>query len=58
MGGAVARWAEETDRATLVARLYAERYLADRGPLRGIDADSGEALDRFGDLVAGALATA
>lgn len=56
-----AAWEREvngTDRATLVARLYAERYLADRGPLRGIDADSGEALDRFGDLVAGALATA
>ncbi|ACC43765.1 acyl-CoA dehydrogenase FadE35 [Mycobacterium marinum M] len=56
-----ASWEREvsgTDRAALVARLYAERYLADRGPLRGIDADSEEALDRFGDLVAGALATA
>ncbi|QQW33387.1 acyl-CoA dehydrogenase family protein [Mycobacterium marinum] len=56
-----AAWEREvsgTDRATLVARLYAERYLADRGPLRGIDADSEEALDRFGDLAAGALATA
>src|SRR5271168_4343209 len=44
-----------TDRKALVARLYALRYLADRGPLRGIDADSDEALDRFDDLVDGAL---
>jgi acyl-CoA dehydrogenase len=43
------------DRKALVARLYAQRYLADRGPLRGIDADSDEALDRFGELVDGAL---
>jgi acyl-CoA dehydrogenase len=44
-----------TDRKALVARLYAQRYLADRGPLRGIDADSDEALDRFDELVDGAL---
>jgi acyl-CoA dehydrogenase len=43
------------ERKALVARLYAQRYLADRGPLRGIDADSDEALDRFGELVDGAL---
>jgi acyl-CoA dehydrogenase len=43
------------DRKALVARLYAQRYLADRGPLRGIDADSDEALDRFDELVDGAL---
>ncbi|MGD1109001.1 MAG: acyl-CoA dehydrogenase family protein [Mycobacterium sp.] len=44
-----------TDRKALVARLHALRYLADRGPLRGIDADSDEALDRFGELVDGAF---
>jgi acyl-CoA dehydrogenase len=45
------------DRKALVARLYAQRYLADRGPLRGIDADSDEGLERFDELVDGALAT-
>ena len=44
-----------TDRKALVARLHALRYLADRGPLRGIDADSDEALDRFDELVDGAF---
>ncbi|SON59919.1 Putative acyl-CoA dehydrogenase AidB [Mycobacterium simulans] len=44
-----------TDRKALVARLYVQRYLADRGPLRGIDADSDDALDRFDELVDGAL---
>lgn len=43
-----------TDRKALVARLYARRYLADQGPLRGIDADCDEALQRFDELVAGA----
>ncbi|BAX94973.1 acyl-CoA dehydrogenase family protein [Mycobacterium shigaense] len=42
-------------RKALVARLYAQRHLAERGPLRGIDADSDEALDRFDELVDGAL---
>ena len=42
-------------RKALVARLYAQRYLADRGPLRGIDADGEEALDRFDELAEGAL---
>jgi alkylation response protein AidB-like acyl-CoA dehydrogenase len=54
-----AAWERETrggDRKALVARLYAQRYLADRGPLRGIDAESDAALERFGDLVDGALA--
>lgn len=54
-----AAWERDTrggDRKALVARLYAQRYLADRGPLRGIDADSDEALERFDDLVDGALA--
>jgi alkylation response protein AidB-like acyl-CoA dehydrogenase len=45
-----------TEHTALVARLYAQRYLADRGPLRGIDVDSDEALDRFDELVDGALA--
>lgn len=49
------REARGADRKALVARLYAQRYLADRGPLRGIDADSDEALDRFDELVDGAL---
>jgi acyl-CoA dehydrogenase len=53
-----AAWERETrggDRKALVARLYAQRYLADRGPLRGIDADSEEALQRFDELVDGAV---
>jgi alkylation response protein AidB-like acyl-CoA dehydrogenase len=53
-----AAWERETrggERKALVARLYAQRYLADRGPLRGIDADSEEALERFDELVDGAL---
>ncbi len=53
-----AAWERETrgtERKALVARLYALRYLADRGPLRGIDADSDEALDRFDELVDGAF---
>jgi alkylation response protein AidB-like acyl-CoA dehydrogenase len=53
-----AAWERETggaDRKALVARLHALRYLADRGPLRGIDADSDEALERFDELVDGAL---
>ena len=49
------REARGTDRKALVARLYAQRYLEDRGPLRGIDADSDEALERFDELVEGAL---
>jgi hypothetical protein len=53
-----AAWERATggsDRKALVARLYAQRYLADRGPLRGIDANSDEALERFDELVGGAL---
>jgi hypothetical protein len=45
----------QTDRKALVARLYAQRYLADRGPLRGIDTEGDEAIERFDELVAGAL---
>ncbi|OBI47646.1 acyl-CoA dehydrogenase family protein [Mycobacterium sp. E787] len=54
-----AAWERETgagQRKALVARLYAQRYLADRGPLRGIDAESDEALERFDELVEGAFA--
>jgi alkylation response protein AidB-like acyl-CoA dehydrogenase len=53
-----AAWERETrgnDRKALIARLYARRYLADPGPLRGIDAESDEALERFDELVDGAL---
>lgn len=49
------RTENHTDRKALVARLYAARYLADRGPLRGIDADGDEAIERFDELVDGAL---
>ena len=49
------RSADGRDRKALVARLYARRHLADAGPLRGIDADRDEGLDRFADLVEGTL---
>ncbi|KKC05392.1 DNA alkylation response protein [Mycobacterium nebraskense] len=53
-----AAWERATrsgERKALVARLYARRYLGERGALRGIDADSDEALERFDELVDGAL---
>ncbi|MEE2851061.1 MAG: acyl-CoA dehydrogenase family protein [Actinomycetota bacterium] len=53
-----AAWERATrggERKALVARLYAQRYLADRGALRGIDSDSDEALERFDELLDGAL---
>ncbi|GFG73662.1 acyl-CoA dehydrogenase family protein [Mycobacterium botniense] len=49
------RASRHAERKALVARLYAQRYLAERGRLRGIDAESDEALERFGELVDGAL---
>ncbi len=49
------RAARGGDRKALVARLYAQRYLADRGPLRGIEAESDEALERFDELADGAF---
>jgi alkylation response protein AidB-like acyl-CoA dehydrogenase len=55
--GAWERTTSGTDRKALVARLYAQRYLADHGPLRGIDADGDEAIERFDELVRGALVT-
>lgn len=53
--GAWERTAESRDRKALVARLYARRYLQDRGALRGIDAQADEDLDRFEELADGAL---
>jgi alkylation response protein AidB-like acyl-CoA dehydrogenase len=47
--------AGRTDRKALVARLHARRYLADRGPLRGIDEESDEGIERFDELAYGAL---
>ena len=43
------------ERKSLVAKLYAQRRLADPGPLRGIDEDRDEGLDRFAELADGAL---
>jgi acyl-CoA dehydrogenase len=47
--------ARGTDRKSLVARLYARRYLDEPGPLRGIDDEFDEALERFSELTDGAL---
>ena len=44
-----------TDRKALVARLYARRHLTDPGPLRGIDDDLDEGLERFDELADGSL---
>ena len=49
------RATRQTDRKALVARLYAARHLADQGPLRGIDVESDDAIERFDELVDGAL---
>ena len=43
------------DRKAVVAALDVERYLTDHGRLRGLTAPSTLALDRFDDLLAGAL---
>jgi hypothetical protein len=45
-----------TDRKALVARLFANRYLGDGDRMRGIGDVEDEALDRFEELLAGALA--
>jgi alkylation response protein AidB-like acyl-CoA dehydrogenase len=42
-------------RKGVVAELFVRRYLDDRGPLRGIAAPDDPALERFDDLLAGAL---
>ncbi|MFI6322718.1 acyl-CoA dehydrogenase family protein [Nonomuraea sp. NPDC050556] len=47
-----ARWGLDDGRKGLVARLYAEAHLAERGPLRGLDAP---AEDHFDVLLAGAM---
>lgn len=44
-----------SDRKALVAQLYARRYLADQGTLRGIDAGGDPAIERFDELLAGAF---
>ncbi len=52
-----AAWEQRTldsDRGSLVARLYVRDHLVDRGPMRGIDQPA-EELERFEDLRAGAL---
>ena len=61
-GGALlteqAAWARATgrgERNALVANLYAQRYLADHGPLRGMDVESDDAIERFDELLAGAF---
>ena len=43
------------DRKSLVASLYVEKYLMDAGPMRGIGAPTNQALDRFDELLDGAL---
>jgi hypothetical protein len=53
-----AAWERDTrdsDRKALVAQLYASRRLADQGPLRGIDAENDDAIERFDELLEGAL---
>ena len=49
------RATRHTDRKALVAQLYAARHLADQGPLRGIDVETDDAIERFDELVDGAL---
>jgi acyl-CoA dehydrogenase len=49
------RATRHTDRKALVARLYARRYLAEQGPLRGIDDEVDEGIERFDELLEGAL---
>jgi acyl-CoA dehydrogenase len=49
------RATRQTDRKVLIARLCALRHLADQGPLRGIDADGDEVIERFDELVDGAF---
>ena len=40
----------------MASRLYVRRYLADRGPLRGIDAEDDDAFEHFDQLIDGASA--
>jgi hypothetical protein len=50
------RATRQAERKALVARLYASRHLADQGPMRGIDAQGDDAIERFDELVEGSLA--
>jgi acyl-CoA dehydrogenase len=50
-----ARSAGHGERKALVAQLFTQRYLADHGPLRGIDVEGDVAIERFDELVAGAF---
>jgi hypothetical protein len=43
------------DRKSLIATLYTERYLTDRNRMRDLDLPNNLAIDRFDDLVSGAL---
>ncbi len=43
------------DRKSIIATLYARRYLGDPSPTRGIDAQEDLALTHFDKLAAGAL---
>ena len=45
----------DDDRKSVIATLYAERYLTDRNRMRDIDAPNNVALERFDDLVDGTL---
>jgi hypothetical protein len=49
------RATRQTDRKGLVARLYARHYLAEPGPLRGVDDEVDEGIERFDQLADGAL---
>jgi len=49
------RATRQTDRKAVVARLYARRYLAEPGPLRGVDDEVDEGIERFDQLADGAL---
>jgi hypothetical protein len=54
-----AAWEQATggaERKALVAQLYARRHLTEPGPLRGIDDDADEGLERFDELADGAFA--
>jgi hypothetical protein len=54
-----AAWEQATggaERKALVAQLYARRHLTESGPLRGIDDDADEGLERFDELADGAFA--
>ena len=44
-----------SDREALVAQLCASRHLADQGPLRGLDTENDDAIERFDESLEGAL---